>query len=179
MSIKFFKIIYKMGEINLLKWHVLYVANRCEKIVAAQLNDRGIETCLPASKEIRKWSDRNKLVERMLFPNYVFLGIDIRLRHTLNGLRHVVGFVKFGREVAILNDGDVNLIKNIGKISHNVLICKEKIGTGDEVEIIDGPLKNLKGFVISNDGSALIQIEIPSLKCFAKVSLEKGKLKRI
>src|SRR5438067_462263 len=53
-------------------WVALQTRSRHEKIVAAQLEQKGVESYLPLVSKDRKWSDRIKSVSLPLFPNYVF-----------------------------------------------------------------------------------------------------------
>jgi transcription antitermination factor NusG len=66
-----------------------------EMRIAIGLQAKKYEVFLPVYKECRRWSDRTKVVERPLFPGYVFCrlaedsqGLAIR---TL-GVRRIVGF---------------------------------------------------------------------------------------
>jgi len=167
-----------MSVHTIKKWHAIYVASRCERMVATQLMEQGIESIVPITKELRQWSDRRKWVEKVLFPNYVFLCIDIHVRHRVKELKHVVGYVKFGGEVAVLSEKEVYLIKNIGKLSNTVIIHHEKLGTGDEVEIIEGPLKSLKGSIISINERVHLLVSIPSLGCFSEIIVRRNEVKR-
>lgn len=166
----------KSGDVY---WHALYVASRCERVVAAQLSGMGIETCVPVQKQLRRWSDRTKEVEVVLFSNYVFMAASPRQRESLGRLRHVVGYVRFGQEIAILSEREVALIKQISKAEHPVIISNSSLSPGDEVEIISGPLKTLRGHILSTNGTTKVQLAIPSLRSFAQVILEKGQVKKV
>ncbi|MFY8012715.1 MAG: transcription termination/antitermination protein NusG [Saprospiraceae bacterium] len=167
-----------MSVHSIKRWHAIYVASRCERMVATQLMELGIESMVPITKELRQWSDRRKWVEKVLFPNYVFLCVDIHVRQTVKGLRHVVGYVKSGGEEAVLSEKEVNLIKNIGKLTNPVTIHHEKLGVGDEVEIVEGPLRSLRGHIISNNDKIHLLISIPSLGCFSEIIIGKNEVKR-
>ena len=53
-------------------WYALHTHSNYEKRVAAELNVKGLESYLPSFCETHQWKDRKKLVERPLFPGYVF-----------------------------------------------------------------------------------------------------------
>jgi len=80
---------------------------------------------------------------------------------------------------SILSKKEVELIKTIGNCPHPVEIRSDKLLPGEEVEIIFGPLKNHVGRVQSVNGTACIQLAIPSLKCFARVVVGKGEVRRV
>ena len=53
-------------------WFALRVRSQFDFRVEELLNARGIETFLPTWSEIVRWSDRDKIAVRPLFPGYVF-----------------------------------------------------------------------------------------------------------
>ena len=168
-----------MSNEKTLQWNVLYVASRCEKAVAAQLKVLNIETIVPVQKQTRQWSDRKKIVDVLLFPNYVFLVSSIDRYEDVVKLDHVVGFVRFGSKIAVLSERELALIKQIEKVEYPVVISTEIISTGDEVEIISGPMKNQRGRILFMNGNTKVQIAIPSLGSFAHVIVKQGEVKKV
>lgn len=55
-----------------------------------------------------------------------------------------------------------------------MVISTEIISTGDEVEIISGPMKNQRGRILYMNGNTKVQIAIPSLGNFAYVIVKQG-----
>lgn len=104
-----------MFKENHVQWHALYVESRCEKKVAAQLNVLNIETIVPIQKQSRQWSDRKKIVDFLVFPNYVFLASSIGKHEDVLKLKHVVGFVRFGSQIVVISDREFAIIKQIEK----------------------------------------------------------------
>ena len=158
---------------------MLYVAYRCEKNVEFKLNTLGYETCVPTTIEIRQWSDRIKKINKVLFPNYVFAEFELKDFHKITSIPHVIKLVKFGSEIAVLKEWEVTLIKNLGKISQPVTIHLGNFSKGDEVEIISGPLKNIRGQVNWKNASGLVELSIPSLHCFAQVLMNQKDLRKV
>ena len=54
-------------------WYALHTRARHEKTVERRLRDQGMETFLPTTLEVHRWSDRKKKVEVPLFSCYVFI----------------------------------------------------------------------------------------------------------
>ncbi|MGO9434816.1 MAG: transcription termination/antitermination NusG family protein [Terracidiphilus sp.] len=54
-------------------WRTVRVLSNCEKKVAAHLTARSIENYLPLIVEASQWTDRRVIVNRPLFPGYVFV----------------------------------------------------------------------------------------------------------
>ena len=53
-------------------WSVLHVNSNHEKQVLQHLVSRSVDCYLPLYSERRRWTDRNVVVQRPLFPGYVF-----------------------------------------------------------------------------------------------------------
>ena len=62
------------------KWYAVTVFPRHEKCVAQHLEARGINYLLPLYSSLRRWRDRRKRVEMVLFPGYVFVNVEIENR---------------------------------------------------------------------------------------------------
>ena len=163
-----------------LTWYVLYVASRCEHAVAKQLTRDGIEHCVPVQKQWHQWSDRKKLVEVVLFPGYVFVGLSGgKQQDDVLDVTHVVGFVKLGKEKAVLSKRDLALIRQLGQAEYPVQVSAGALAQGDEVEITAGPLKQFRGRIIAMNGSARVQVDIPSLGMLAQVVVARGHVKKL
>ena len=65
-----------MSKLLKIGWYVLYVKSRHERKVDDLLKENQLESFLPLVKTVRKWSDRNKIIQMPLFPSYVFVKIN-------------------------------------------------------------------------------------------------------
>jgi transcription antitermination factor NusG len=61
-------------------WHVLHVIANHEKRVSQHLSVRSLEHYLPIYKDRSRWSDRWVIVERPLFPGYLFVRFSLQTR---------------------------------------------------------------------------------------------------
>lgn len=168
-----------MKQNNNSNWRALYVATNCEKVIGAKLSEIGIETCVPTTKIERQWKDRVKVLDKVLFPNYVFLYLPSNKLDLPLAQKHVVSYVKFGSEIAILSERDINLIKSLIHYPNQINIVSNPIAIGDRVEIISGPLKSRKGRIVSFSQSPKIQLEIAGLRSFAIVTIRKSEVRKL
>ena len=76
-------------------WYAAYTCPRHEKAVARQLQEREIECFLPLYHSERRWKDRRKELDLVLFPGYVFVHLMLRDRLRVLQLPSVVKFVSF------------------------------------------------------------------------------------
>src|SRR5262249_40064933 len=61
-----------------LAWYAAYVCTRHEKQIAKQLEERRVSCFLPLYRTVRRWKDRRKELDMVLFPSYVFVQLDLR-----------------------------------------------------------------------------------------------------
>lgn len=59
------------------RWLVALVRISHEKKTSERLSKMGIENFLPVQQEVHQWSDRRKVVERVLLPMMIFVHVDM------------------------------------------------------------------------------------------------------
>lgn len=55
------------------RWVAALVQMNCEKKVASKLDKLGITNYVPIQKEVHQWSDRKKIIDRIVIPMVVFV----------------------------------------------------------------------------------------------------------
>ena len=68
-------------------WFAVQTRPRHEKKVSAELLEKGVTAFLPLVSITRQWSDRSRVVELPLFPQYVFVRIAQTLHTRVSVLR--------------------------------------------------------------------------------------------
>jgi transcription antitermination factor NusG len=144
-----------------LKWIAIRSKPRSEKIVSNELNKKGIESFLPLIKKRQQWSDRKKWVEFPLFPSYLFARIELKDSLYIMNTHGVNTIVKFGDRVITVDDKVVNSIKLALEGGYELHPMKY-FTIGDQVEVIDGPMKGVVGIVenkFKNENHLVIKID--------------------
>ena len=59
-----------------MNWYALWVMSNAEFVVEDALRAHRIESFLPTWTETVQWSDRKKVIQRPLFPGYLFARCD-------------------------------------------------------------------------------------------------------
>jgi len=98
-------------SLNQPHWYAAYLHPRREKSVARQMQERGLHWFLPLYRSVRRWKDRRKEIELVLFPGYVFIYIALQDRLRVLQLPGVVRFVSFGGQPASLPDREVETLR--------------------------------------------------------------------
>uniref|UniRef100_UPI0040495CDC UpxY family transcription antiterminator n=1 Tax=Flavobacterium sp. TaxID=239 RepID=UPI0040495CDC len=140
-----------------MPWFAIYTKSRFEKKVALKLQDLGIESFCPMVKTIRKWSDRNKMVEVPLLPSYVFVNMEEQDRSKVFEVLGVVQFLYWLKKPAIIRQDEIDTLKKaLSKTIDSFEL--EKYTIGDEIQIEQGPFVGMKGQVqsISNSKTVLV-----------------------
>jgi transcription antitermination factor NusG len=159
-------------------WIVVRSKPRSEKIAYAQLKEKGIEAYLPLLKERRKWSDRKKWVEFPLFSSYLFAKIEIKNSIFILQTNGVSSLVKFGEEIAIAQDEVINAIR-LAIDGGYQLRPAEYFIAGNAVEVIEGPMRGVKGIVVQLKGKDRLVIKIDAIQQALSIDIDTRFIKNI
>ena len=162
----------------LKNWIVVRSKPRSEKIAYAQLKEKGIEAYLPLLKERRKWSDRKKWVEFPLFSSYLFVKIEIKNSIFVLQTNGVSSLVKFGEEIAIVQDEVINAIR-LAIDGGYQLVPAEYFIAGNAVEVIEGPMRGVKGIVVQLKGKDRLVIKIDAIQQALSIDIDTRFIKNI
>ena len=66
------------GVAHSKRWYVALVRMHHEKKVAERLSKMGIDSFVPVQQQIHQWSDRRKIVDRVLLPMMIFVHVDLQ-----------------------------------------------------------------------------------------------------
>jgi transcription antitermination factor NusG len=143
-------------------WFAIYTRPRWEKKVAEILTKNKIENYCPLNKVVRQWSDRKKTIEEPLFTSYVFVRIPENQQVSVKRLDGVLNLVYWLGKPAVIQDAEIDIIKRFLTENSNVLLEKTPVNINDRVRIVNGPLMELEGEVLSIRNRR-IKIVLPSL----------------
>jgi len=127
-------------------WYAVYTKPCHEKRVAEHLEIRRVELFLPLYHCTRHWNNGCTVnLERPLFPNYVFVHIQVSERVRILELSSVLSIAGTSREPTPLPDEDIERLRSglplVNVEPHPVLTV------GERVRIRRGPLEGLSGIV--------------------------------
>ncbi|MBC8345109.1 MAG: UpxY family transcription antiterminator [Candidatus Marinimicrobia bacterium] len=153
------------------KWIAVRSKPRAEKVAFEQLEKKGIQAYLPLVRQKRKWSDRMKWVELPLLPGYLFAKVELKNSIFVLQTYGVSTVVKFGGEVAVVHESVVKSIR-LALEGGYALEPTEYFTKGDEVVVIEGPMKGTKGIVSDVKGEEKLIIKIDALQQAIAVHIE-------
>jgi transcription antitermination factor NusG len=145
------------------KWYAVQTVARHEKRVATQFEGKQIFTFLPLLPQVRKWSDRQKLIDMPLFSCYTFVRIVPTAENCVNVLRTpgVLGFVgNKGQGTPIRNEE----IETLRTTMREKIPCQSHpfIKVGNRVRIVGGCLDGIEGILKRHgaDQSLIVSVEL-------------------
>ncbi len=160
------------------RWYAVYTRPRWEKRVSEILTRKRIENYCPINKVIRNWSDRKKIVHEPLFTSYVFVRISDSETTSLKQTHGVINVVYWLGKPAIIRDSEIEVIKRFLSEHVNIKLEKTPISVNDRIQILNGPLMELEGHVLTIKNKT-IKVALPSLGYMMYAEVETTNVKVI
>ncbi|MDP5158887.1 MAG: UpxY family transcription antiterminator [Flaviramulus sp.] len=155
-----------------MSWFVLSVKSSQEKKVADILNKMGIQVFNPLIKEVKYWSDRQKLVESPLFKSYVFVNISEKYRRIVFGVPGVKGYLFLDGKPALVGEDEIAIIQKWINEERYDLVRLSKLISRNEIAIQEWLMKNNSG--IKWIGKSNVSVLLDQMHI-----LEKEKLREV
>lgn len=155
------------------KWYVMYTASRSEKKVADRLREKGWDVYLPIVEELRQWSDRKKKVQRPLFNGYVFVKTNRNQLWECLQIPGAVKFVHFSGQHATIREEELEIIQRVVSTGVAVETDGTDIEPGEKVQVIGGPLQDMKGEVVERGNKDYFLIRIPGIYQNMLITIER------
>ncbi len=146
-------------------WYAIQTHCRHEKVVAIDLQIRGVSTFLPLAREIHRWSDRRKVVDLPLFSSYVFVHL-LATNETRARVLRIDGVIRFvgqhGGGTPIPDEQiewvKMLVAKKLPFVSHPFLKA------GQRVRIRGGALDGLEGIFKSQNGEDTLVVSLDAIQ---------------
>ncbi len=91
-------------------WYAVSVFPRHEKQVAQMCHAKGVNYLLPLYSSVRRWKDRRKRLEMVLFPGYLFVNVALAERLHVLVLPGVARFVTFHGQPAVVPEREIKAL---------------------------------------------------------------------
>jgi transcription antitermination factor NusG len=161
-------------------WFILYTYPRAEKVVYKELIKRDIESFLPCIKLENVWKNRQKkLIEKVLFPGYIFVKTSESLLYNIIRLPKIVSFVGCDNKPSIIKQIEIDCIKKMLNESLDITTEYISVINGNKVKIVSGPFADYEGIVLLRKGKTLFGIELTGINQIIFVDITSNKLQMI
>lgn len=161
------------------RWYALYTRSRHEKRVRDELDRRGsIEPFLPLCRRWSWWGDRTKQVEFPLFPGYCFARFRYADRLAVLKTFGVVALVGLSDRPEWIPDAEIQAIHALvdSKLRYDPHPFME---AGDEVEVIRGPLKGTRGYLVRKDRADRVVLSVGLIRQAVAVEIHGADVRRV
>ena len=149
-------------EVDCIRWFALQVAVLSEARISVLLRQKAYPVFLPAFSVTRKYADRTKKVEVPLYAGYLFCRFDPQLSLDVRTTPGVIRIVHVANVPAEVPESEIESIRAllssglpIQPISHP--------GVGEQIEVTHGPLRGVRGVVVSADGGLQLVVTLTLL----------------
>ena len=130
-------------------WYAVQTRSNSEGVVTSELNGKGVENFCPAFGEVHQWADRKKLVQRPLFPGYVFVRFVDSGSARLSVLQTsgAVRILGIGEKLEAIPDKEIESIERVLK-SGKSCFAHPFLPEGSRVRVRCGPLRGVEGVLV-------------------------------
>lgn len=143
-------------------WYILYTRPETEFRVSSALSKRKIENYCPKNQKEKEYVRKIKMVEEALFPGYVFVNITEGELEGLRKLPNVVSIVYWKREPAIVEEEDMNLLKQFSSVHNRIHVTKTSVKQETEKNITYNTVTRVDGNYVKIQ-QKLMNVHLPSM----------------
>ena len=158
-------------------WYAIRVNANCERRTAAALASKGYESYFPTCWQFRYWAKRSRRVERAMIPGYVFARFDPEKRLpilTIPGIAYVIGTRSGPTPV---DPEELEVIRRIAE-SSSTAEPWPYLAVGQTVLLEAGPLRGLRGKLVSVSSHLKVIVSISLLQRSVAVEVDRGWVRR-
>ena len=154
-------------------WFALRVRPKHERTAALNLGRQGFEEYVPLHKVRRRWSDRVKELETVLFPGYIFCRFAPAERTRVLNAPGVESILGFGKTDVPVDDSEIAAVKTL-IAAGRPLAPWPYLRIGQHVAIENGPLAGLRGVVLRDETSWRVVVSVEALDRSISVQVDRG-----
>ena len=146
-------------------WYAIWTRSHCERLVAQQLAAKGFQPFLPEMSVRARKADGVAVVQRPMFPGYLFLKHPMEKRSYIEILkaRGVVRILEGGwTRLTPIAEEEMLAIERVVESGAPVL-PQAFFTQGDRVRVVAGPLAGVEGFFIrdkKNRGRLVVSVKL-------------------
>ena len=159
-----------------MQWYVIHTKPRQEQRALENLQRQGFEAWLPMIELEKVRRSRLTRVTEPMFSRYLFIRLDTT-QTNWSPIRSTLGvskLVSFGNVPAAVPDALIDMLRESPPLTPQRLM-----NPGDEVQLVDGPLRGLRGIYQQHDGEARAMVLIELLSQPQTIQIELQALRPV
>jgi transcription termination/antitermination protein NusG len=155
-------------------WFALRLRSNFDFHVETALRGRGMQVYLPTWRESVRWSDRQKTIDRPLFPGYIFVRAQRDKLIEALRLTGVVQALPTSLGPTPIPDDQIANVRRVIETDNFASPCPYV--AGEAVTIESGPLAGVSGVVVRTEGHDSIVVGVEMLGRAVRVRLDASEL---
>jgi transcription antitermination factor NusG len=146
-------------------WYAIWTRSHCERLVAQQLLAKGFQPFLPEMAVRARKAETTPIVQRPMFPGYLFLKHSMEKRSYIEILkaRGVVRILEGGwNRLTTIADEEMTAIERVIDSGASIM-SHPYFQQGDHVRVIEGPLAGVQGLFVrdkKNRGRLVVSVKL-------------------
>jgi transcription antitermination factor NusG len=157
------------------QWHVVRVRANAERQVTRSLSCKDIEVFLPVQK--RAAGRKRSVAETPLFPGYVFASFDGRFTLPVVACPGVVHILCRGNVPEVVDPSEIFALQMVAREARS-LLPHPTLEWGERVRIRQGPLADVEGIVLRDEGGPRLVVSISLLQRSVIAEVDREWLER-
>jgi transcription antitermination factor NusG len=156
-------------------WFALTVRPNHEHAATRGLSNQGLETYLPVYRARKRWSDRVRESDAVLFPGYVFCRFGLREKLRVlqaPGVRSIVGS---GKEPVPVEEDELSAVRAVLS-SGRAIAPWPYLRIGQNVIVEHGPFAPLRGVILRTKGAWRVVVSVEALGSSISVEVDSDML---
>lgn len=159
-------------------WFALRLRSHYERTSQAHLRERGYESFAPSYRVEQRWSDRVKLIEKFLFPGYIFCRFEPNDRLPVLTVPGVVDVVGFGKSPQPIPDEEMERVRRM--VESGLPIAPHPyVEVGQKVLIERGPLAGVEGILIEVKAKTRLVVSVNLLRRSVSAEVDRDAIRPI
>lgn len=151
-------------------WWAVYTKHQHEKRVAEVLMHHGAEVFLASYQETRLWNKRKVTLSLPLFPSYLFVREDLRLRLAVVSTPGVHMIVCQGGKHAVIPPAEIENLRRAMQCPRGIQ-PHSFLKAGQKVRIVRGVMEGVEGILLRHKGQCHVVLSIDMLARSAVVEV--------
>jgi transcription antitermination factor NusG len=152
-------------------WFALTVGPSHERRAERGLLNQGFEAYLPVYRVHRRWSDRIKNLDVVLFPSYIFCRFAYPDRLRVLSSPGVRSIVTTGRDPAPVDEEEISAVRFL-LASGRPLLPWPYLRIGQKVVIRDGQFASLRGVIMRAKDGCRVVVSVEALSCSVAIEVD-------
>ncbi len=152
-----------------MNWYAIWVMSNAEFTVADALAGHAIECFFPTWPEVTQWVDRKKVINRPLFPGYLFARSEAARHNDILRIAGVIEILPSSLTPLPIDAAEIENVKRV--LAAGVPLKPCAYVTGDLVTIDAGALTGVKGIVQRSKNGTRVIVRIEMLQRAVSVEI--------